>query len=193
MTRTNHCAPCSPFSVKRICAAFHGSRACAENLVGKQLLRWELGPGTTGNPISERELYRVPSPPARTAGEEEAPEEKTRALRIEILESQVKDLQARLGPLEKDLLRRQGRRKERARRLESQDRERKSLSKETARSSGKQRLKRPWTTPRGRKTSVTGPRSPNGTHLYWNGTLVHTLTRTQKPLHYLPVKPSTWQ
>ena len=134
MTRTKHCALCSHFSAKRI---------CAENLVRgcfcKQLLRWELGPGRTGSPISERELYRVPSPPARTAGEEEAPEEKTRALRIEILESQVKDLQARLGPLEKDLLRRQGRRKERARRLESQDRERKSLSKETARSSGKQR------------------------------------------------------
>ena len=65
------------------------------------------------NAISERGLSGVPRFPARTA-EEGSPVDKARALRLDILESQLKDLKARIQPLEEDLLRRQARRAKRA-------------------------------------------------------------------------------
>ncbi|CAL1128736.1 unnamed protein product [Cladocopium goreaui] len=49
--------------------------------------------------------------PARTA-EEGSPADQARALRLDILESQLKDLKARIQPLEEDLLRRQARKEE---------------------------------------------------------------------------------
>ena len=95
------------------------------------------------NAISEKGLSGVPKFPARTA-EEGSPVDKARALRLDILESQLKDLKARLQPLEEDLLRRQTERMERAKNAKNPERDRRqeNPSKERAGNSAEQGLRK---------------------------------------------------
>ena len=62
--------------------------------------------------------------------------DQARALRLDILESQLKDLKARIQPLEEDLLRRQARRAKRAEGPE-RDRRKESPSKARPKNSGR--------------------------------------------------------
>ena len=64
--------------------------------------------------------------------------DKARALRLDILESQLKDPKARLHPLEEDLLRRQTRRMERAKKGKNPERDKRqeNPNKERVRNSG---------------------------------------------------------
>eukprot|EP00435_Cladocopium_sp_Y103_P002475 s6151_g1.t1 len=90
--------------------AFHGSGAgylsCQLFLQAAGARVDRPGKGSFTEPTTELEI------PAKTAAEDEASrKEEARALRLDILESQLKDLQMRVGVLEEDSLKRKARRR----------------------------------------------------------------------------------
>ena len=118
--------------------------SASQNSAQLFMVAWEPVLGTEkNNPISERGLSGVPKFSARTA-EEGSPVDKARALRLDIRESQLKDLKARLQPLEEDLLRRQTERMKRAKKAKNPERDKRqeNPSKERARNSAEQGLRK---------------------------------------------------